>query len=256
MKNKFLAILLILSFSVVLFSCGQTTQQPTVNTPTAGETDVQPSETPVDDRYSVKVVYPDNTPVTKGVTVQWCIGDTCFLPQAVNNEGIAYIELEDGEYYIHLNNVPAGYTYNPNAYVTTADNKHVEIVLYSLATTTGEGTKDSPLVVSLGAYNIEYQAAKTAGMKYYSFTPTEAGTYTVESICMDKLALTVIDPAIGDLGTNINGAPNQEGTNIKDSVNFKLTFEAEANTTYYFVIMISSVSNNKFPCSIEFVISK
>ena len=66
----------------------------------------------------------DSSPVTSGVTVQWCEGDMCYVPQAVNQDGVAYIELEDGEYYIHLNNVPAGYTYDPNAYTTDANNKN------------------------------------------------------------------------------------------------------------------------------------
>ncbi len=211
---------------------------------------------PVDNRYSAKVLYPDNSPVTSGVTVQWCVGDMCFLPQAVNSDGMAYIELEDGDYYIHLNNVPEGYTYNPNAYITSSSNKHVEIKLYQLSVVSGEGNKENPFVVSTGAYNVSYEEAKTAGMKYYSFTPTEAGTYTIESICVDKLAMSVVDPYIGFVGTDITSAPDTTGNDIKDSVNFSRSFEAEANTTYYFIIMISSVSDNKFPCNVEFVISK
>ena len=58
------------------------------------------------------------------------------------------------------------------------------------------------------------------------------------------------------VGTDINSAPDTTGNDIKDSVNFSRSFEAEANTTYYFIIMISSVSDNKFPCNVEFVISK
>ena len=257
MRNKFLFILLILSCSIILFSCGESTKQPTVNeteevTPTEP---IEPTE-PENDNYTAKVVYPDNTPVTSGVTVQWCVGDMCFLPKAVNSEGIAEIELEDGAYYIHLNNVPEGYTYNPNAYITTADAKHVDIVLYSLANVTGEGSKELPYVTTVGAHSIQFQEAKKVGMKYFSFTPTEAGTYTIESICMDKLALSLIDPYIGFIGTDINGVPDASGNAIKDSVNFKRSFDAEANTTYYFVIYVSSVSDNKFPCSVEFIISK
>ena len=246
MKNKFLAILLILSFSLVLFSCGSTTE------PTLTPVETEPTETVVDERYSVQVLYPDFTPVTSGVNVQWCVGDMCFLPQPVDSEGIAYIELEDGEYYIHLNNVPAGYTYNPNVYTTDQDNKNIKIVLYSLLSTTGEGSKANPYVVTKGTYSVQFEEAKTAGMKYFSFTPTEAGTYYIDSMCMDKLALSVVDPYIGFVGTDINNAPDTEGNAIKDSVNFSRSFVAEANTTYYFIIMISSVSDNKFPCSVEF----
>ena len=261
MKNKILFILLFLTFSLLLTSCvkeGTKTPEltPTPIVPTEPTEEKTPTENPVDDRYSVKVVYPDNTPVTSGVTVQWCEGEMCFLPQSVNNDGVAYIELEDGEYYIHLNNVPSGYTYNPNAYTTSADNKNITIPLYALSTITGEGTKVTPYVVTTGTYNVSFDAAKITGAKYFSFTPTEAGTYTIESFCMDKLALSVIDPYIGFSGTDINSAPDTTGNDIKDTVNFSRSFEAEANTTYYFIIMISSVSDNKFPCSVEFNILK
>ena len=263
MKNKFLFILLILTCTLVLISCGETNtptkpvETPTVSTtPTEGEK--TPTENVVDERYSVKVLFPDNTPVTSGVTVQWCEGDMCYVPQAVNAEGMAYIELEDGEYYIHLNNVPAGYTYNPNAYTTTADNKNITITLFKLLTPTGEGSKTAPYVVTTGTYSIEYSEVSTKGMKYYSFTPTEAGTYSIESICMDKLALNVVDPYIGFVGTDINTTPDATGNDIKDTVNFVRSFDAEANTTYYFIIMLSNVKDNptKFPCTVEFNISR
>ena len=257
MKNKFLFILLILTCTFALFACTNTTdpETPTPSVPTE-ETPIEPTETPVDDRYSVKVVYPDNSPVTSGVTVQWCVGDMCFLPQAVNENGVAYIELEDGDYYIHLNNVPTGFTYNPNAYTTSVDNKNITIPLLAVSSLTGEGTKAAPFVVTTGTYNVQFNQTSTKGMKYFSFTTTEAGTYTIESFCMDKLALSLVDPYVGFVGTEINNSPDVSGNDIKDSVNFSRSFEAEANTTYYFIIMVSSVSDNKFPCTVEFNIVK
>lgn len=261
MKNKFLFILLILTCSIVLFSCGEktvepTTKEPTQVAPTPTPTPTEPTEEVVDNRYSVKVVCFDENANLAGITVQWCVGDMCFLPQPINAEGVAYIELEDGEYYIHLNNVPEGYTYNPNAYITTADSKHVDVLLYSINSTTGDGSKASPYNVSKGAYSIEFTTAQKNGMKYFSFTPSEAGTYYIESMCMDKLALSLVDPYIGFLGTDINSNPNTEGNDIKDSVNFVRSFQADANTTYYFIIMISSVSDNKFPCKVDFTITQ
>ena len=251
MKNKFLFLLIAITCTFALFACSQTTK-----TETPSDIPSEETEAPADDRYSVKVLYPDFTPVTSGVTVQWCVGDMCFLPKPVDANGVAYNELEDGEYYVHLNNVPAGYTYNPNIYITDQDNKNITILLFSISTTTGEGSKANPYVVNKGTYSIQFEEAKNAGMKYFSFTPTEAGSYVIESICMDKLALSLVDPYIGFVGTDINGAPNTDGNSIKDSVNFSRTFEAEANTTYYFIIMISSVSDNKFPCTVEFNISR
>jgi hypothetical protein len=48
--------------------------------------------------------------------------------------------------------------------------------------------------------------------------------------------MSVVDPYIGFVGTDINGAPDTTGNDIKDSVNFSRSFEAEANTTYYFIM--------------------
>ena len=118
----------------------------------------------------------------------------------------------------------------------------------------GDGTKENPLVVSEGTYNVSFDAQSRGGMKYFSFTTSEAGTYSIESIVTDKLAISVVDPYIGFVGTDINAAPDTNGNDIKDSYNFNRTFEAEANTTYYFIIMISAA--DKFPCSVEFVISR
>ena len=81
----------------------------------------------ITNNYVVKVVYPDNKPVTSGVSVQWCTGNNCFLPVAVNNQGLAEIELENGDYYIHIEGIPTGYTYDPNIYTTSANNKFVEL---------------------------------------------------------------------------------------------------------------------------------
>ena len=283
MKNKLLSILLVFCCSLVLFGCDTSNSPKTEATEKTQETNntntenpktdnvktptesANPTETPivtentetvVEDLFTVQVVYPDNTPVTTGVTVQWCEGEMCYLPQPVNSNGLASIELEDGEYYIHLNNVPQGYTYNPNAYTTNTNNKNIIIPLYKIGNITGEGSKTSPYVVEEGTYNVNFEAAKTAGMKYFSFTATEAGTYEIESFCMDKLAMQLVDPYLGFVGTDINSNPDTTGNDIKDSVNFKRSFEAEANTTYYFIIMISSVSDNKFPCLVEFNILK
>ena len=101
--------------------------------------------------YSVKVVYPNGNPVEGGVTVQWCTGSTCLLPVAVDSQGTAYNSIDDAEYYIHIDGIPAGYTYDPNAYTANKNNKKVTIDLISVNSTTGEGTINNPIVVSEGA---------------------------------------------------------------------------------------------------------
>ena len=207
--------------------------------------------------YSVRVLYPDNTPFTDGAHIQWCKDENCFMPVKSDAEGYAEINLEDGNYYIHIESgIPAGYTYDPNAYTTSASNKYVEIKLIPLSTLSGEGTEASPYVLLQDAYKVKFEEASTSGMKYFSFTPTKSGNYSIRSIAMDKLAINKIDPYIGFMGTSIDMSNIDVSGNVDSSinVNFNHTFEATANTTYYFVVMVSSAT--KFPASFEVVIEE
>ncbi len=207
------------------------------------------------DNYKVKVTYPDNTPVTSSVSVQWCTGNNCFLPVVVNNEGIAEIELEDGDYYIHLEGIPSGYTYNPNGYTTSKDNKFIEIQLIKLdEISEGDGTTATPFIVGEGCYTITFEEATAKGLKYFSFTPEVNGEYSIISLAMDKLALNAIDPYIGFLGFEMDLNNSDISGNIKDNINFNHKFTAEAGKTYYFIVFVSSA--DKFPASFDIIIQK
>ena len=206
--------------------------------------------------YSVKVVYPNGEPVTGGVSVQWCTATSCLPTKEVNAVGVAYNKLDDSKkYFIHIEDIPAGYTYDPNAYTTDKDNKKVEIKLITLNETTGEGTLDNPYVVSVGGANVNIESASLAGVKYFAFTPSEAGTYSIKSLAVDKFAMNAIDPYIGFLGdveTDITKA-DVKG-NVAANINFNHTFTAEANVTYLFIVFVTSAT--KFPASFDIVISK
>ena len=206
--------------------------------------------------YSVKVVYPNGNPVTSGVSVQWCTGNTCLLPVAVNNQGVAYNSIDDADYYIHIEGIPSGYTYDPNAYTANKNNKKVIINLIPVNSTSGEGTVSNPIVVSEGAFNVNYDGAGEANMKYYTFTPSVSGTYTIKSLAMDKLALNEIDPYIGFLGTETDMSKIDVSGNVdsKININFNHTFVAEAGVSYTFIIFVSSAT--KFPASFDIVIEK
>ncbi len=206
--------------------------------------------------YSVKVVYPNGEPVTGGVSVQWCTATSCLPTKEVNAAGVAYNKLDDSKkYFIHIEDIPAGYTYDPNIYTTDKDNKKVEIKLITLNETTGEGTLDNPYVVSVGGANVNIESASLAGVKYFAFTPSEAGTYSIKSLAVDKFAMNAIDPYIGFLGdveTDITKA-DVKG-NVAANINFNHTFTAEANVTYLFIVFVTSAT--KFPASFDIVISK
>lgn len=209
----------------------------------------------VADLYTVRVIDPTKTPIKKGISVQWCSGENCFLPQKINEAGVAKINLEDGEYYIHISGIPAGYTYNPNAYTTNASKKYVEIelsVLYPFES--GDGSEVSPYVLSRGVYNVEFSEGSTTGMKYFAFTPGANGKYKISSMATDKLALNRIDPYIGFLGS-AKDMSNIDVTGNKDSnidINFSYEFEGEAGLTVYFVIMVSSADS--YPANFDIVL--
>ena len=205
--------------------------------------------------YTVKVVYPNGEAVNGKVSVQWCTGNNCFLPVTVNEQGIAKNNLKDGEYYIHIDNIPEGYTYDPNAYTSDTNNKNVVITLLKLSEiTNGDGTDTNPFTVTEGVYNVEYTEATTKGMKYFTFTPSESGKYNLRSISMDKLALNLIDPYIGFLGTSNDMNNIDISGNVEDDINFNFEFEAEANVTYTFILFVSNEA--KFPAGFEFIVSK
>lgn len=210
--------------------------------------------------YEAKVVYPDGTTAAKGVQVQWCDSKMCYTPVITNDLGLSAIDLDNGEYYVHLEKIPEGYTYDPNVYITTSENYSLTIKLLKLENyTSGEGTTESPYVVGCGTYTSEYLEQGKNGALYFSFTPEEAGTYNITSISMDALATKKVDPYIGFLGTDVNNITNADVSgNVKDNINFDYTFSCEANTTYYFMLFVSSVdtTSEPFPATFEFVITK
>ncbi|MBE6131150.1 MAG: hypothetical protein E7183_05460 [Erysipelotrichaceae bacterium] len=211
--------------------------------------------------YSVTVLYPNGEPVTSGVKVQWCTGDICLLPVKVNDQGVAYNSIDDDEYYIHIDGIPAGYTYDPNAYTSNKDNKKVTINLLKLNDLSGEGTALSPYVTSEGAFNVTYTGEGAGNMKYYSFTPSVSGTYSIKSLAMDKQAINKIDPYIGFIGTEtdmskVDFSKLDVSGNVDSNlnINFNYRFNAEAGVTYTFVVFVSSAT--KFPASFDIVICK
>ena len=209
----------------------------------------------VKDVYSVKVLMPDGTPAPTTVKVQWCTNKNCFPTKNINENGICENDLKDDKYYVHLEHLPEGYTYNPNAYVVTADNKKIEITLTKLSTfTEGDGTQENPYTLGQGWYNLSVLVKGTDGLQYFAFNASEAGEYTLESLAVDKNAINRIDPYLGFLG-EVNDTTNLDPNgNPENVINFKYKFTAEANKTYYFVVMCTSADD--FPAEFTILLSK
>ena len=191
-----------------------------------------------DDSYKVKVVYPDNTPVN-GVSVQWCTDTNCFMPVVVDNNGVAKSNLKDNKYYVHIESgIPSGYTYDPNAYIATPENKYLEIKLVKLSTIdSGNGTQESPYVLNNGTYQVNFNEKDQ--LIYFSFTASDTKEYTISSFAMEILATNVVDPYLG-LVTSNNIEP--VGNN-NELINFNYSFQATQGTTYIFVVMLENVGS-------------
>lgn len=216
--------------------------------------------------YEVSVVYPDGTSAGKNIQVQWCDNrdddkGVCYTPEVTNENGKAAIKLGDGEYIVHLENIPEGYTYNPNIYITNSENYSLIVKLIALKDyTSGEGTSVNPYVVNCGTYNSTYEALGFKNGLYFTFTAEEDGKYNITSISMDKLSQKKVDPYIGFWNSEVIdiNAADVSGNNAED-INFNYTFDAKKGVKYTFVLFVSNVTTNfenVFPVSFEFTIGK
>lgn len=210
--------------------------------------------------YEVKVVYEDGTPVT-GAVIQWCTpAGVCSVLTPVDADGIARSTTLSGTQYVHINEntIPEGYTYDINLYVATEENKSVTIELIKLSSaTSGDGTKATPYVVGLGAYNVS--VTEEANVVYYSFTPTEAGTYVFESHKQSELATEPFDPLFAYYSDKDYSDRIAYADDGGDKENFKYEIEVsedDVNKPIYFRIQESSGSNSEFPNEFYFDILK
>lgn len=199
----------------------------------------------VDNSFTLVVKMPDGTPA-KGVLVQWCDDVQCYQGIKVDENGKASSsslmkELdENGTYYAHIISCPDGYTYNPYEIVQTKANKHETMTLKKLNDYKdgADGTQANPYDLNVGYSLVETTEKKNS---YFTFKPTEAGTYTIESIA----ATTEVDKKINagffkgtDLANMVKDTANDARVNGK---NFKydLVYTADdlANNVVYAIII-------------------
>lgn len=243
MKKRYFMLLPFMALSLCLIACNNQ-DKPTDN-PGDGPQPVDPENPnpPVTDiYYSAKVLYPNGDPVTN-TKVQWCTGNSCKSPVAVDNSGVAKYKLDDvdGGYYLHIaeGTMPAGYTYNPNIYTADEKNRDIEIKLLKLETaSSGDGKKETPYQLGVGAFNITVESKGV--YPYFVFTAPEAGTYEIESLAMDKLATVIVDPIYlpyDDASFSNRGTPVSTGGTGK---NFKSSIIVEKDGVVAFGISFNS----------------
>lgn len=241
--------------TLLLVSCNNGNNNSLNNGPQPGEND-----------YVATVKYPDGSPVTGDVYVQWCTSTSCSMSVKVNDQGVAFTsDLTDQQYYVHVTNVPSGYAYNPNGYPVDADNKVTTITLSTITAYTegdgskyAEGTDLGPYVVSEGVYDVIL--TKDDSYKYFAFKPSHPGKYLIESWDSSK------DPKLEVFGNNVSFIPDEpieDGVydNVSDvNYNFKMELDIASkdygaeNSGYTIVLGVTVNDSNKnaqFPLNIE-----
>ena len=188
-------VILILIFTT---SCGQIIDDPNQgggnteiinpgnNTTTPPNGDPNTNEPGKDDKteFSVSLIY-NKKVYTPGkdekIQVVWA-DDYSRYTETIGSDGFAKTKL-DGDFNVYLNNVPEGYSYNPNIYRADNDNPVVEIELYKLSRISkGSGTKlyDEYQMSSTGVYRTTI--SKSQQKVYYEYKPTKAGYYVLETM--------------------------------------------------------------------------
>ena len=113
--------------------------------------------------------------------VRWTDGKN-FHTVTVGENGTAECYGLDGDYVVTLVNLSDEYTYNPNIYKVSNDNRNVVIELLTLTKTRGSGTGLYSAVHLSKPGNYRAEIKKEGHVIYFEFTPTKAGKYSIESL--------------------------------------------------------------------------
>ena len=276
--KKLLSYLVILILIFTTVSCGQIVDDPNKGDGDKPIIDPDNNQTPpdgdnpnidVDEKveFSVSLIYNKKVFIPSSnekIQVVWA-DDYSRYTETIGSDGFAKTKL-DGEFNVYLNNVPEGYSYNPNIYTADNDNPVVEIELYKLSRISkgnGTGLYKEYQMSSTGVYRCEISKAQQK--VYYEFRPTKAGYYVLETL------VNVFEDSVNPKVDIYQGTfafkpttPNQAGLdgggyslkngftkNVKWVV--KLT-EEQVQNVYTFAIFADS-KTNVYPINVDFSIS-
>lgn len=198
------------------------------------------------------------------------MGDiTSFQTAAFDENGEASIRGLDGEYHVTLSNLPEGYTYNPNIYVTSGNNPEITIELYPIIQTAQKGTDFYDDVISIrseGAYRVTLEKLypATEGVYFQFHIPRDGGVYSVQSI-VDVMENTVnpiaeIYTGSGQFKTwshTCEGGVEFENGSYTKNFYFegKATEQQEGFAIIPFAVRAMSLTG-ELPITVDFVVSR
>lgn len=243
------------------------TDNPDVN-PGGNTDDPDTNDEPKKDiLYTVNVKMPDGTAANVAnagteIKVQLCTAEGCKSPVKLNDAGKVEFEksnqIKDTDtYFIHLLNVPEGYTYEANE-TLSSENKNITINLVNLSSYqsgTGDSATDAYKIASAGYYRTKL--ASEDDVVYFEFTPTEAGEYEVETLInlFDRMPESIFIPScdpimylysINEAGEVIvSETINDDISAANCNSKITLTVDEDAianNIVYSFAIQLSKTS--------------
>ena len=197
------------------------------------------------------------------VSVKWSDGYSVHTAP-IGQDGVARIGGLDGDFRVTLTAVPEGYTYNPNAYTATNNRRNLEIELYRIVTTRGQGDLlyNAIEIRNTGIYCVELTSPTQE--IFFEFAPPKSGTYSMES-WMDTID-NQINPQAKFYGANAFNKTYQytadgggaEGTYTK---NFKLDVQIAdemisdgGQVTFSFGVLATS-TDGQYPIKVYFAIT-
>lgn len=214
-------------------------------------------------------VYADGQPYSPrmAMNVYWRdINGSKLYVAPLDKQGVARIDGLDGDFQVSLSAVPNEYSYDPNAYVATNDNKSITLNLYTLNRLTGGGTGlyDCYKFSKTGVYSAVINGPEDA--IYFEYAPDGSGTYSIES-WMD-VAADNVNPYVDVYGGHTQfkffmETKNDGGAMGSYTINFVHTVEiAKENISsgggqavYTFVVK-AETKNNRYPVTITFAVKR
>lgn len=262
--KSILAALLVLCLLISVAACGEYNGPILRPTDTDQSEETQPeqgTDDGSDTSFSVTLTLngePFIPTEDEPLNAQWTDGFS-FHAATFDENGKATVEGLDGDYQVTLSSVPSGLAYNPNIYTADNENRHIEIPLYEITKTRGNGTSeyDCITLASPGVYQVTLNSE--TDKVFYEFNPRENGQYSVES-WVDVTANDInprLDVYTGTFAAKYyayelddGGAASQYTKNFLHNVKVA---EEEIGNVFTFAVKSDS-KNGEYPVTVTFVV--
>lgn len=234
------------------------------------------------DLFTVKLTSKENIPAAYIITLKAIWTDIeslngAFYSASFDKDGVATVSGLDGDYRVTLSALPEGYTYNPNIYFVSNDSRDVEIALYKLSKPTNENTATGAVnpaspkdpgnfyqLSSTGAYRAVLTEDNFEAGVWYTYKPTTAGTYSVESLI--DITANKLNPILDQHGGSFAMVDSDNATTIDGggegstyTKNFRYEIEIEPNklgNVYHFRIYATTLDKGVFPIDVDFILER